>query len=301
MNNQTIFEEFVYIYPKILIPFGIICNLLNIILFSDKKLSKISVSFLIRVTGVNNILNLITLSLWLFNGHIRHNLDDNSVWVCKIVQLNSFMFLGVNSWILVLISMERLIMAKFAKKPKYFRHKNFQIYTCFVIYVYNFFIYIPTLIFYNITEFDQKNKTECEISNQKAFYAIGYLEFSSSIMVPFGFMFFISIFIIISLKKSKNKILHSCELVTIQKHRGLKFSITILVMNFVFLLFYLPKAIGYILQDDATKYLGDHLMASFFSIDFFIYFSTNSLMREEFFRVFCLAYKRFKAKIQLSN
>ena len=85
MENQIPFRNFNFVYPKILIPIGTLLNLLNIFLFSTKKLSKISISLLIKFLAVNNILSIMDLGFMFFDGHIKQNLDDLSVFSCKVI------------------------------------------------------------------------------------------------------------------------------------------------------------------------------------------------------------------------
>ena len=286
MENGSIFSNFFYIYPKIIIPLGIIFNSLNVILFSSKKLSKVSISFMIRILAISHILNLINFGFWSFNGLDQQNLDSSTVILCKIISINSYIFLGSNSWILVFISLDRLIMILFPKKPKIFRYKYFYVFASTIIYVYNFLFYIPTLIFYDLIESNDINETFCDILDPRNEKMIILMDFFNSIIFPFGFMFFLSLFIINSLKKAKNKIQDVSSLATKQKNRNLKFSITILALNFVFLFLMSPYAIAYILNDNNAKDFGNFFMVLYSSIDFFIYMATNSIMREEFLSIF---------------
>ena len=287
MENESIFPNFFYIYPKILIPFGTIFNSLNLILFSSKKLSKVSISFMIRLLAINHILNLINFGFWSFDGLNRQNLDSSTVLLCKIISINSYLFLASNSWILVFISFDRLIMILYPKKPKIFRYKYFYVFTSLIIYAYNFLFYIPTLIFFNLIELNDINKTFCIILDPKYEKMIILMDFFNSIILPFGLMFFLSVFIIISLKNSKNKILDVTNIALKKNHRHLKFSITILALNLVFLFLMSPYAIAYILKDENTKDFANFFMALYSTIDFFIYMATNSLMREEFLSILC--------------
>ena len=282
MENRSILSNFFYVYPKILIPFGTIFNSLNVILFSCRKLSKVSISFMIRLLSINNILNLINFGFWSFDGLDRQNLDSSTVLVCKIISINAYLFLASNSWILVFISLDRLIMILFPKKPKIFRCKYFYVFISLIIYAYNFIVYIPTILFYDLIQKNDINNTFCFIPDPKYVEMIAYLEFFNSIMLPFVFMFFLSVFIIISLKKAKNKVLDASSLAIKKNNRNLKFSITILALNFVFLFLMSPYAIAYILKDETAKDFANFFMVLYSSIDFFIYMATNSLMRQEF-------------------
>ena len=273
-------SNFFYIYPKILIPFGTIFNIINIILFSGRKLSKISLSFMIRLLAINHILNLITFGLWSFDGLYRQNLDSSTVLLCKVISTIGYLFIASNSWILVFISFNRLIMILFSRKPKIFRYKNFYVFISLIIYVYNILYYTPAIIFWDLEESIDTNMTFCIIPDPKHAKIIGFMDFVNAIMLPFVLMFFLSVSIIILLKKSKNKVIDISNLAIKKNNRNLKFSITILTLNFVFLFFMLPYAIAYILNDETLENFINFFMALYSSIDFFIYIATNSLFRE---------------------
>ena len=202
--------------------------------------------------------------------------------------MSSFVFFGVNSWVLVFISLDRLIMIKYPKRPKIFTRKKFQIIFCILIYTYNILIYLPTLIFYDLERLEDSNlsyMTNCEIADENADETTAYMDFINATSLPFVLMLFLSILIIVSLKHSKSKVLNYSYSVTRRKQKDIKFAVTILALNFGFLVFNSPLSIGYLLESRLMIKLGYFFLLLFCSIDFFIYFATNSLMREEFFNL----------------
>ena len=300
MEWKILFEDFFYIYPKILIPSGIVLNMLNLILFSTKKLSKLSISFLIKVIAITNILNLINFGLWSWDGPFHPRISEQTVFLCKMITINSYVLYASSNWILIFISVDRLVMIVFPKNLKLFEFKYLQAIVCTAIYVYNILFYIPTYVYYDIYVMNDDvymNKTICDIQDGEKYYLITLMELVNSIAIPFFSTLFLSIFIIISLKKNKCKVSNASKLVTRRNIRDLKFSITILTLNFVFLSLNLPMSIGYLLDDKFSKTVGNFFMVVSISIDFFIFFATNSLVRRKCIILFFSAYQRFQIQI----
>ena len=297
MEEKELFSGLFSIYPKILIPIGLICNILNIVLFTTRKLSKVSISIFIKILAINDIFNLLNLSFWLFDGPYHQNLSDKNAIMCKVVGFISFIFLGINAWILVLISFDRLIMILFPIKPKVFMYKYFNFMVCLIIYLYNCLLFLPSIFFFDLIELPDSfisNKTLCLPLHSIYGKIIAKFELFSSVILPFLSMFFISVLIIVSLKKSKNKVNNGFESRTKRRHKDLKFSVTILSINFVFLLLTLPMAIGYALENNLIINFGNLFVTIFFSLNFFIHMLTNSIVREEILLLFRIKLKKFK-------
>ena len=286
MKNESIFSNFFYIYPKILIPFGIVFSSLNIILFSSKNLSKVPISFMFKLLAINNLINFINFGLWSFDGLDQLNLDSSTVASCKIIALNAFLVIASNNWILVFISLDRLIMILYPIKPKIFRNKYIYVFISFIIYVYNLLFYIPVILHFDLIE----NSTYCFLPNMKYIQIIFYMNILNSIMLPFGLMFCLSVFIIIALKKSKNKLLDASNLAIKKNNRNLKLSTTILALNLVFLFFWIPYIISCILVDISVRDFSHFFIYIHHSTDFFVYMATNSLTRKEFLRILFLIF-----------
>ena len=119
--NGSLFKSF----PKFIIPFGLICNIIVYTVFSRNPLRKVKITVLIKVIAINNILNLIIFIFWSFDGVYGDNLYDHSVYLCKIVNGFSYIFNASNNWTLVYISIDRLILIVSPKIPSFDDSKNF--------------------------------------------------------------------------------------------------------------------------------------------------------------------------------
>ena len=132
------------IYSIFVITIGITFNLVNLFLFSRKRLAQISVSVPVRLLTINILMNLVSfgsMNLPFFN-----NIELLQINYCKISNTISVILNAINSWILVFMPIDRLIMIIFPKKPKFLTTKKFQMSIFFLIHIYNIVIYLPLFI-----------------------------------------------------------------------------------------------------------------------------------------------------------
>ena len=277
-------------YPLIIVPLGLIGNILTYIIFGRKRLKNISVSIFFRYMSVTNSLCLIQYMQHYLKYNDIINLRTLSFLSCKISYF-CILFLGPTSaWVLCYVSIERFITIQYPRKSLIIKKKFFQRSIIFTILVISFVVYSPYLFFLEtITPNDGKNKTFCKCVNQ-IYDILTFIDFAYSTLIPFLIMFIFSLLIIYSFIKSKNRIAVLFASVDRKRvSRDRKFCITILILNFIFLILNCPDALmNYIDydEDDILPILSNALFYTYFAIDFLIYIFVNSIFRNEFLDCF---------------
>ncbi len=121
---------------------------------------------------------------------------------------------------------------------------------------------------------------ECRSDNK----LIAWIDLFNSTIIPFTFMLVCSIFLIRYVFSTRLKVkINSTTQEVKRLKKDIQFALTIILLNFDFMLFNLPICIASLLIS-TEKYLSilDLLFYAQFSCNFIIYLASNKIFREEF-------------------
>ena len=215
-----------------------------------------------------------------FKDYFELNLIDQSIIYCKLINYISFVLPSFNSWMLVIVSIDRFF--SIAKPTRYSWRKKTSIQITFSIVLIKIccIVYAPAI-------FNTKMKSN-NYTNQTCDYQPVMLWFNTSylIIAPFILMMIFTIFTLISLFNSRRKNRSSSTI----KSKDIKFAITSLSLNLLFFIFGFPVGLYLILQNEIQYdiYINQFLLKLFLPL-FYINYSdlflisiiANSIFREE--------------------
>ena len=293
---------------KIVIFSGIFFNSLTILVQSRGSLKGTWLSVYFRVLATNYLINNVLFALDSVNSPFSKTFLVESI-VCKLSEQFNYAFCATASWILAFISIDRYVTISFLRKPKCFKKIYFNLLLFTFIIGWNLAYYSPYFIFsesfmtfsrYNTDNFTIEilpnakyieNLTECSIIGYDTSAILAYLDLVNSTLVPFLVMLVFAVLIILKIDDSKKKIYSKsllkkknetrAKLMKKRMRKNIKFSITILILNSIFLAFNLPVSINLIIPYLSIDYSYTFFQA-YYSIDFFVYLCTNSGFRHEF-------------------
>jgi hypothetical protein len=214
--------------------------------------------------------------------------------MCKFYQLCNFALDALGAWCLVYISVEKFInIAFYSKRFKFKRTKNqiiFLILLCFFTIIYN----INVLFSVDILVFSDNSSSSSfcfPIDNEQALI-LSYMDLVKLIILPFSLMIIFSILLILSIFKSRNRV-NINDSIRERKRlfKDIRFSISLISMNLLFILLNLPLGILSFFTKDYLTF-GELYVAFGYiyylasSINFYLIFLTNSLFRKEFLILF---------------
>ena len=303
-------------YPPILIFFSIILNGISFYIYTRPCLIKTSAGFYYSILAIIETLAVICGSFKFFSTiDFDYNLLDKSIYLCKIFKTSIYILTQLASWILVIISIDRLFLIKFPHKcigSKYRKIRKLCVVLLFFIVV---MINMPNLYFFNLIN---KNTTlndtivcekVCEFDSN-IFYnniILNSIDLALTCFVPFIFMTWSGIIVSIIIIKSKKKITTTPSNSIKNKY---KFLSILLARNFFFLLFNLPIYVTLFISNntidtsDLLKTNRIKLLVTIsnicvyinFSFSFFVHVTFNKLFRELFANIFLKKYLRSSIK-----
>ena len=285
-----------YFYPVIII-IGTIANILAFIIFSRKRFHNTIFAtyfrFLLAVDTVG-LLYLATGKFVYFRYEIQFR--DFNQSLCGLTMLLAYSVPPVSAYTLVAISIDRFLTIA---KPTFLliRKKfSFQIYVCIGIVVANF-IYNGQL-FFSYLEIDDyypnSTRLRCLIPYQDT---LQMMDLINSTIIPFLLMIISTILTIKSVFDSRKKISNQSNPNNPGRFRDIKFSITSIAFNIIFLILNFPFVISTQIDTIMTDIESEFLVAFILLLTylnhgtvFFINYSVNTMFIEEFNIFFNIRY-----------
>ena len=286
--------------PKFIVPLGLAFNILNVIVYSRKSFKNALVCIFFKTLSINNLSSLIFFSIDAFKEEpsiIGINVIHQYSFICKSITYFTFVSSGITAWLLVFLSIDRFITIKYPIRPKLLSKNYFYVLICFLIYIFNILYNIPALFYYDLIYDDDEedlvsNTTKkdkyCDTISEKSNKTFFLMDLLNSTVIPFTIMLFLSIWIINLLRVMKFRVKNSISKINERNKKDARFAFTIIILNLVFLVFYLPTTVFDSNEGKDNKLAGDitlDLLLVHFSIDFFIYLTTNSMFRNELFNL----------------
>ena len=299
MISQTtmiIEDVFLFLYPVVYV-FGTLGNLSAFIVFSRKRFKNSIFAVYFRILAITDSFTLI-YSLNDFST-IKYNKDiQNTNWIiCKGFFYLLFSISPVSAWILVMVSLDRMLKVKKPTGFTFLKKRSFQLSYCAALFVFNCAYYVPEILFKNMISLNETNNdTNISVSSETCDYSdpdgiVGWMDLFNSTVFPFSLMIIFSTLTVIFLIKSRlrsKRVKNNAE--NLLRPRDIKFSVTSIALNFSFLVLNLPLVTLNILWvysnfDDADFEFYNSIVSLFFYINFgmvfYINLFFNSIFRDE--------------------
>lgn len=307
------------IYPIVLIPFGTVGNLITLIVYNRKAFAKSPFGFYNSCLMIVNTLTLYVgaLKFFLFF-QFGYDVTVHSETSCKLLITGIYILPQLSSWIIVLISFERLAAIKFFNISHCFKKRSFQILTVSVCALIIVLINTPSFVYLKIKKESWQDTLYllCVMDTPDDALITDKVRDMVDLMVytvlPFCFMTTCSLLISRTIITSKRKLRINRDL-----RREYQLSSTLLFINFMFLLLNLPICIVMVIRNMMTRRRStadfnspaQNLAYSIANVFAYINFSNpvlinlfmNQLFRQEFFDLFNLSLTVLKKYVRIRD
>jgi hypothetical protein len=201
---------------------------------------------------------------------------------CQLYNYFAYGMDALSPWCLVYISFEKFFSIKYISKKLMYKKKKYQIIFLIILGVFNILYRFNILFSFNLLTID--NSTICYFNNNENQIIIANMDLANFFLLPLLLMLLFSFLLISSIFKSRSRIrLNSSEREAKRLKKDIKLSISLLVMNLLFLLLNLPIVIDQFLPFNSDKYtIVSYIYYSSYAVNFYILLFTNSLFRKEF-------------------
>ena len=306
-------DEIGYYTTILIVPVGIVLNILTAVIFLRKGLNKTNMGFFYFWTSVLFAFTLI-FYIFIHNSLIMFNYDLTLVnnTSCKIVTLLKRAIRNLPPWLLVLISIERYMHLKF-KFNKNFKNKTLIFFSSFFLIVFLMLSFNITNLFYYLNNtknstLNTTNNSKCSTSSDLKFIAVLTAATFRS-FIPVLFLVVLNWFIISKLIINTKQLKESKKKEAKMFRREYHFTFMTLVLSSFFVILNLPDAICHLVrntyssvnsQDTKTLAIIDFIWDTtydasnfYYSSFFFINLLFNSIFRKEL-RLMCCFFNYFR-------
>ena len=269
---------------------GLITNSITFVIFSRKKFKNTIFSTYFRAFLLFQCLNLIMPVNKMLEFNLNLYFSKISNLTCKLRYFYSFPNYAITAWFLVAISFDRYLSIAFPSKYQFRKSKLFQILTSLVIICYNYCFYIPCWFYYiKETRKNESNETKINLKCISPGIWANMMDLFQSILMPFLIMIFFTSLTIKTIYRSRQIVINSTGL----RSKDIKFAVSSITINVLFLIFNLPNFIITLIYDYSDFFVNLNnlfiVLQSFclfvfyinLSSTFFINLAVNSLFRKE--------------------
>jgi hypothetical protein len=278
------------ILPVLIIILAIVGNLLGIIVLKKPNVNKIGPIIMYKYLLIFGIINSYMISIFYLHS-FGINFETISLLTCRLTIFFGFITGPISLMILVYISIERYISIKYPSKKKILNKSLNQHIYMIVLVVFN--LLINSWVPFDYDLIDKRNSTNKFIGNHNSdddfectrkSNNVIYLAILNTKLIPYSLMITFTILLIISIFKSRSRVISNYtnrQNETFQ--RDIKFAITSLSLNIIFIIFNLPIMIFSIFSNFPILFkISLNLYYFSFSIHFYLLFIFNSIFRKEF-------------------
>ena len=285
---KTYFQFFInFIFPIAVLVIGMFGNLLGLIVLARKHLKQIGprhVYIYLFISDTCYIVQIIiTFLYYAFNIH----LSILSVMSCKVFIYFNYAFDAISPWLLVYISVEKLISIGYP-------HKRHLLRNYFTQFIYFAFILVSTCIYYlgipfwydimsHIDSSSNQTYLDCDFIDFNAQQWSSYMDLVDRAVTPFILMIISTTLLVCLIFKTRNRINHTVN-ETKRRKQDLRFAFSSFSMNLLFILLNLPLSVvlfipGYFTDDSFIFTFYIYYFS--YGVNFYVIFFTNSIFRDE--------------------
>jgi len=283
--NGTLFE---FLTNSVIVPivfiFGMTGNFFALKVLSNKKLKDIGPIQVYKFLLITDTIYLPQIIITYLATGFNFDPTILSSLSCKFYQYFNFAFGAFSPWLLVYISVEKLMSISY--KSKQLRQFKNEIKYIIAIVVFAFVYYIPQAFCWdviNTSETINQTTLECSEINYKFQLIASLMDTIHAFLLPFLLMIIFSTLLIVSIFKSRSRVFASFN-----ENRNIKrdiiFAISSFSMNLLFIILNLPIIIiEFIPEYSLVDYnFANNFFYLSYGINFYVLLITNSIFRKEF-------------------
>jgi len=278
--------------PVILI-IGLIGNTFGLTVLVRKNMINVGPRNMYRYLFIMDTLYLVFIIINYLTNGFNYDLTLTSKYFCKLYWYLNFVLGPISPYIMIYLSIEKLLSIKYPSKKYFLRTYHIQLIYFIGILAFNFVYYLPVLFTFQIDIQILDNITviySCNPFSINFFQIVNIMDFINRVAIPFLIMTINSCLIINSIFRIRQRIA--------ENFLGNKNSNLVKNMNVLFSLFFLSiiyialelplSLFGFISNFDQNLYFFLFLYLGYlgYAINFYIIILSNSLFRKEFISLF---------------
>jgi hypothetical protein len=274
---------------------GLIGNIITFIIFSRPVFQKNSISVYCRALTVLESFTIVHIVYEAGIAFFSVFLGSNSDLACIVYNYVNSGFGAIPGWILIALSIDKFLSMKNIGNSL-IKKRWFQLIVITSIVLINLLLYIEVPIYLRLWSYEYGNTTYsyCILNTMPYSDIVNWMYLIQANIVPFLIMITTSIMSIQLIRKSSKNISAQLASRERRKKRDIKFSVTSIMFNFMFITFRLPIVIlsflsvfiSTLTNTDLSFALTYLLYIMNFSTGIIVHLVSNNIFRREFLVLF---------------
>jgi hypothetical protein len=265
---------------------GLVGNILGFIVLLRKNLIKIGPREMYRFLFIMDIIILQTLTVTYLSSALNLNILIISKVACKLFGYLSLWTGSITPYILIYISVDKIIATKYPTRKYFLRKTETQIIYFLIITSYSSVYYLETLFIFDVIQLPISNSTTlsvCFTSNYELFHIGILMDILNRVLIPTILMFLTSIIFLNSIWKLNQRIAQNFG-TNKNLRKQISRIVSLLILNIFFIFSSLPISIvGFFYTNLDIEFSACYYFRFIaYSINFYVFLFTNSLFRKEF-------------------
>ena len=299
--------------------FGLIGNVLMFVVFSKRRLQKLSISIYFQSMALVNLYITINWIKQYLNYVENYYLVNQSEFLCKAIYFTIYVAGPTSAWIQVAAGIDRFLITIVSPTSKFklIQKRSFQIAIVLLIVVYNSGYYFYMLFDFNLVltivnnsnndSSDYSVSWSCIENDSRSIYIMDLL---NNTLLPFVIMIGFTSATIYGVLKARRRANKSSEQARRVRMRDIKFAVTLIVLNLVFLILNAPNPILSLIADYSNidednsdifyrlEIWGIFSYYFYYMSIFYFQLAVNSLVRKQFFEILVSVWKTLFCRLR---
>lgn len=213
-----------------------------------------------------------------------------SKYACKMYWYLNYVLASISPWLLLYISVEKLVSIKYPGIKFFLRNKNNQLMYLLIFIAFNSVYYLPIVYYLKIYDLsiNETNTTiNCDFIDSNKRQLIFFMDTSNRVFVPFFLMTGFSLRLLLYVFRMRTRIMNNFRSNNnIRLSRKIQIAFSLIVLNFFFIALNIPNVI-YSYSKFGFEYIFTlYIFYLTYALNFYIIFLTNSIFRQECLVVF---------------
>jgi len=290
MSPEEFYTFFVnLIMAPLVLVVGISGNIAGLIVINRKKLKNIGPIHIYKFLFIADSIYLPQIVVSYMVTGFSFDPTILSSLSCKIYQYLNFVPDAISPWLLVYISLEKFVSISMPQKRFFLRDKSIQTTYITGLVVFVIVYYIAQPFCFDIINIGSINETVliCSFASNDLAQLSASMDTVHRVILPFTLMVIFSALLIGTIFRSRSRISSSVRN-NRRLNRDIRFSVSSLSMNLLFVVLNLPLSVLNLLsgQSLTSIYLTVYLFYLSYGINFYVILLTNSIFRYETFSLF---------------
>jgi len=273
---------------------GLVGNVVGLLVLLRKNLTKIGPIEMYRFLLMMDIINLLSIIVNYLNSAFNYNLQLISAFSCKLYWFLILLVGPIPPYILLYISVEKIIATKYPTRKYFLRKTNIQIIYFFILIIFNIAYNLISFFALDIIQIPVHSNNStlllvaiCYTKEYELFKIANWMDIVNRVILPTLLMILSSIVFLNSIWNLNQRIALNFGTNQNLKKQIMRI-VSLMILNISYIIFSLPVSIvAFFFTIVEIEFLASYYFKMIaYSISFYIILFTNSLFRKEFLLIF---------------